>query len=205
MPKNRIVLSGKASRRVRDQLTAQVARIVWANKLAPETLKLPATKAVPEIQIFRLVLKPAGIGDALPVDILRCIDRAIGFPLIFELTASREDGSAQRSDPRGCHLQAAQRGRSRPMGGRRLLRHRLAAGRHAAAPLPVALDMARLYEQMLRQLIPLPARDGESIAAWPSGSASSPPSSANAGGSKADSIARNNSTAKSSSTASIGN
>lgn len=35
-----------------------------------------------------------GVGDELPVEVLRCIDRAIGFPLIFELTASHENGAA---------------------------------------------------------------------------------------------------------------
>ncbi len=32
-------------------------------------------------------------------------------------------------------------------------------------PLPVALDLHRLYEQMLRQLVPVPARPGVSMAA----------------------------------------
>ena len=32
-------------------------------------------------------------------------------------------------------------------------------------PLPVAVDLARLYEQILRQLAPIPAREGESISA----------------------------------------
>ncbi|MCO6440785.1 MAG: DUF4391 domain-containing protein, partial [Nitrococcus mobilis] len=94
VPKNRIVVSGKPGRRVRDQLTTRVARIVWQYKLAPETVNLRGSKAVPEIQIFSLVLKQAGVGGELPVDILRCIDRTIGFPLIFELIASREDGTA---------------------------------------------------------------------------------------------------------------
>ena len=165
VPKNRIALSGKASRRVRDQLTAQVARIIWVNKLAPETLKLPATRAVPEIQIFRLALKPAGISDELPSDILRSIDRAIGFPLIFELTASREDGAARDQ----IRVAASYKRPSEAEAGQWVIGDYFATdwlpADTARASLPVALDLARLYEQMLRQLIPLPAREGESIAA----------------------------------------
>jgi hypothetical protein len=165
VPKNRIALSGKATRRVRDQLTTRVVRIIWANKLAPETLKLPATRAVPEIQVFQLVLKPAGIGDELPADILRCIDRAIGFPLIFELTASREDGAARDQ----IRVAASYKRPSEAEAGQWVIGDYFAADwlpvNTPRAPLPVALDLAGLYEQMLRQLIPLPARGGEPIAA----------------------------------------
>lgn len=93
VPKNRIMVSGTPGRRVRDQLTTQVSRITWQYKLAPETMNLKGSKAVPEIQIFRVALKPAGVTDDLRVEVLKCIDRAIGFPLIFELTSSREDGA----------------------------------------------------------------------------------------------------------------
>lgn len=37
------------------------------------------------------------------------------------------------------------------------------SARAALPPLPVALDLANLYEQMLRRLIPVPARTGESL------------------------------------------
>lgn len=165
VPKNRIAVSGKPSRRVRDQLAAQVAKIVWQYKLAPETLNLSATRAVPEIQVFKLALKPEGVTDELPDDLLRCIDRAIGFPLIFELTASREDGAARDQ----VLVAATYKRPSEAQAGQWVIDDYFATDWLPAdtprAPLPVALDLARLYEQMLRQLIPLPAREGESIAA----------------------------------------
>lgn len=164
VPKNRIVVAGKLSRRVRDQLTTQVARIVWQYKLAPETLNLPATKAVPEIQVFTLTLKPAGIGDELPIDVLRCIDRAIGFPLVFELSAGREDGAA-RNQVRvaATYKRPSEADASKWVIGEYFATDWLSADT-TRAPLPVALDLDRLYEQMLRQLIPVPARQGESMA-----------------------------------------
>lgn len=52
-------------------------QIVWAYKLAPETLHLPARPGVPEIQAFSLQLKTQELDRA----VLRCIDGAILFPI----------------------------------------------------------------------------------------------------------------------------
>lgn len=165
VPKNRIMVAGTPSRRVRNQLSAQVARITWQYKLAPETLNLKGSKAVPEIQMFRVALKPAGVSDDLPVDVLKCIDRAIGFPLIFELTAGREDG-ARRDAIRvaATYKRPSEADASKWVIGDYFATDWLPADT-PRAPLPVALELARLYEQMLRQLIALPAHEGESIAA----------------------------------------
>jgi hypothetical protein len=165
VPKNRIVVSGAPGRRVRDQLTTQVARITWQYKLAQETLNLKGSKAVPEIQIFRIALKPAEVSDDLPVDVLKCIDRAIGFPIIFELISNREDGA-----PRDAIRIAATYKRPSEADARKwVIEDYFATDWLPAdtprASLPVALDLPRLYEQILRELLPIQARPGESIAA----------------------------------------
>jgi hypothetical protein len=165
VPKNRIVVAGSPSRRVRDQLTSQVARIVWQHKLSPETVNLHASKAVPEIQIFRLELKPGEFSDALPVDVLRCIDRAIGFPLMFEITASRVDGRvSDRIRVAATYKRPSEADASKWVIGDYFATDWLPVGT-PRSPLPVALDLPRLYEQLLRQLIPLHARPGESMTA----------------------------------------
>ncbi|WP_210386894.1 DUF4391 domain-containing protein [Ectothiorhodospira sp. PHS-1] len=165
VPKTRIYAAGQPGRRVRDKIAQQVARIDWQYKLAPETLNLKASRAVPEIQVFTLPLKPGGVTEELPDDILRCIDRAIGFPLIFELTASRADGAARDQ----VRVAATYKRPNEAEAGKWVMGEYFATDWLPAdasrAPLPVALDLARLYEQMLRQLIPLPAREGESIEA----------------------------------------
>ncbi|HYW91987.1 MAG TPA: DUF4391 domain-containing protein [Gammaproteobacteria bacterium] len=165
VPKTRIYAAGQPGRRVRDKIAQHVARIVWQYKLAPETLKLKANRAVPEIQVFTVALKPAGVGDELPEDVLRCIDRAIGFPLVFELTASRDDGAA-RDQVRiaATYKRPSEADASKWVIGEYFATDWLPAGA-PRAPLPVALDLPRLYEQMLRQLVPVPARPGESLAA----------------------------------------
>ena len=165
VPKNRILVSAAASRRVRDQLTNQVARITWQYKLAPETLNLKGSKALPEIQIFRLALKPAGVSDDLPVEVLKCIDRAIGFPLIFELISSREDGARRDA----IRVAATYKRPSEADASKWVIDNYFATDWLPAdtprAPLPVALDLPRLYEQLLRELLPIQARPGESMAA----------------------------------------
>lgn len=165
VPKNRFDVAGKPSRRVRDQLTAQVARITWQYKLAPETLNLKGSKAVPELQVFSLVLKPAGAGDKLPEEVLRCIDRAISFPILFELIAHQKNGAASdQIRVAATYKRPSESDRSKWVIGDYFATDWLPADT-PREPLPVALDLARLYEQMLRRLIPLPARDAESIAA----------------------------------------
>lgn len=165
VPKNRFMVAGTTNRRVRDQLTAQVAKITWQYKLAAESLNLEGNETVPEIQVFKLALKPAGVADALPVDVLRCIDRAIGFPLIFELSASREDG-APRDDIR---VVATYKRPSDTDDRKRVMDDYFATGWMPAdtprVPLPMALDLPRLYEQILQRLIPVSARPGETLAA----------------------------------------
>lgn len=157
VPKTRIEAHGRPGARVRAALTADIARIVWQYKLAPQTLNLSARPDVPEIQILRIELK-AGVSE-VNIDVLRCIDRAISTPLIFECL--RADG--MRSTV------AAYKRPSEADRQKWVIGHYF-AGAWASAdtirqPLPVALDMARLYTGMLRQLMPWPARDGETLEA----------------------------------------
>ena len=44
---------------MKDLFVAQVEQIVWQYKLAPETINLPATPGVPEIQVFGIGSRPA--------------------------------------------------------------------------------------------------------------------------------------------------
>ena len=71
IPKSRIYDGAAASTALRDRFVREVDQITWVHKLAPETLNLSATSAVPEIQVFRVTLR----GDTLHDDVLRCIGR----------------------------------------------------------------------------------------------------------------------------------
>jgi len=81
LPKNKIYENSGATARLRELFVRQVEQIVWQYKLAPETINLPAKPGVPEIQVFAIQLKT----PELNLDVLRCIDGAVQFPIIFEL------------------------------------------------------------------------------------------------------------------------
>ena len=82
LPKNKIYEHGDANKRLKDLFVSQVEQIVWQYKLAPETINLPAKRGVPELQVFSIQLKKAELNE----EVLRCIDGAVQFPVIFELS-----------------------------------------------------------------------------------------------------------------------
>lgn len=153
LPKNKIYEHSVANTRLKDLFVEQVEQIVWLYKLAPDTLHLPARPGVPEIQIFSIQLKT----PELHGDVLRCIDGAIPFPILFELTFDdRTQAVAAYKRPNDADA-------SRwvisdyfasdwvPMDSER-------------TAMPVALHLGGLYEQLLHRLIPLPARPQETLA-----------------------------------------
>lgn len=155
LPKSKIYTHAKPSAAVRALFVAQVEQITWRYKLAPETINLAAKPAVPEIEVFELALKTPDLSDA----VLRCIDKAIPFPILFEL---RFEGYTQPV--------AAYKRPSEASTSQWVVSDYFAGSWQsdevdgAARPgLPVALDLQGLYEQILRQHLPVPAWAGESL------------------------------------------
>ncbi len=152
LPKSKIYEHGKPSRAVRDGFVKQINQIVWQYKLAPETINLPSRPSVPEIEIFSIELKTADVSE----DVLRCIDKAIPLPIFYNLSFD------------GCIKTVAAYKRPSDADASRWVVDAYFAspwlpadGKRSA--LPVALDMAGLYEQMLRRLMLTPARSGETL------------------------------------------
>lgn len=150
--KTKIYAHAKPTAAVRALFVAQVETITWAYKLAPETINLPAKPTVPEIEVFEIGLKTPELSHA----VLRCIDKAIPFPILFNL---RFEGRTQAI--------AAHKRPSDAAGGQWVVGDYHAtpwqSDRLARPGLPVALDLAGLYEQLLRQHLAVPARAGESL------------------------------------------
>ena len=150
--KAKIYAHAKPSAALRALFVDQVESITWAYKLAPETINLPAKPDVPEIEVFEIALKLPDVNHS----VLRCIDKAIPFPILFVL---RYDGHSQPV--------AAYKRPSDAASGQWVV------GDYHAAPwqkdgvvrpgLPVTLDLQGLYEQLLRQHLVVPARAGESL------------------------------------------
>jgi len=150
--KSKIYDHAKPTAATRALFVSQVEQIIWAYKLAPESINMPAKPAVPEIEVFEVSLKTPNINYA----ILRSIDKAIPFPILFNL---RFDGRVQAI--------AAYKRPSEAKTGDWVLGDYQAAPWQTDAttrpPLPIALDMQGLYEHLLRAHLSLPARPGESL------------------------------------------
>jgi hypothetical protein len=155
LPKSRIYAHARPSRRLQKKFADEVAQIVWAYKLAPETIRLDAKPDVPEIQVFAITLKDAAAG-AISEDIFRCIDRAIGFPILYELFAG------DRVQAVAAYKRPSEADSAKWVVGDYFASPWLAADADRS-PLPVALDLAALYRLLLSRVMPHPARDGESL------------------------------------------
>lgn len=152
IPKSKIYEHASASSALKERFVQQVEQIIWAYKLAPETVNLPATATVTEIQIVRVTLK----GSSLDQDLLKAIDRAIPFPLIFELInngRTKLTAAYKRPSDSDAHHWVV---------GNYFETDWWSKGTLCQA-LPVALDIAGLYEQLMYHLISIPSRPQESL------------------------------------------
>lgn len=152
LPKNKIYEHSGATPAVREMFVRQIEQIVWQYKLAPETINLSAKPGVPEIQIFAVQLKTPDLNR----DVLRCIDGAVQFPIIFELTF---EGKTQ--------VVAAFKRPSESDSNRWVVSDYFSTQwmptDGARVAMPLALDLGVLYEQFLQRLIPLPLRQNETL------------------------------------------
>ena len=153
LPKNKIYEHSGASPSIHEMFVRQVEQIVWEFKLAPETINLASKPGVPELQIFAIQLKTPSLNH----EVLRCIDGAIQFPIIFELTF---EGKIQ--------VVAAFKRPSESDSNRWVVSEYFStqwmSTDGARMAMPLALDLGVLYEQLLQRLIPLTLRQNETLA-----------------------------------------
>ena len=153
LPKNKIYEHSSATTRLKVSFVQQVEKIVWQYKLAPETINLPAKFGVPEIQVFSVTLKTPD----LSIDVLRCIDLVVQFPIIFEL---HFEGKTQviASYKRPNELDSVSWQLSDYFSTGWL------PSDMPRSDMPHVLDLGTLYEQILLRLITLPNRQHEILA-----------------------------------------
>ena len=152
LPKNKIYEHSKPSTKVKELFIRQVDKITWAYKLAPETINIPSTSSVPEIQVFHIELKT---GEFIE-DVLSCIDKAIPFPLIFELHYKHKQ-----------KIIAAFKRPSEADVTKWVVSDYFESDwldtDSERSTLPVALNLSKLYEKLLAPLMPHQSRDDENI------------------------------------------
>lgn len=153
VPKTKIYAHARPRKSVKEKFVAQVSEIIWKYKLSPQTTNLTARDGYSEIQVFEIALRQQDLGN----DVLTAIDRAIPYPIIFHLVYDKQVKSV------AAYKRPAQDGTD----GWVLEDYFETAWLIAntpAQPLPVALDIKSLYEQMMKAYIDLPARSGETMA-----------------------------------------
>lgn len=150
--KKKIYQYAKPSAALKAKFVAEVEQIVWQYKLAPETINLPARSGVPEIQVFGIALKTPELSE----QVLRCIDQAIPFPIFYQLSFGGKVKVA------AAYKRPSEADASQWVVDGYFESPWLPADAKRTA-LPVALDMAGLYEQMLRQLMPGGPKAGETL------------------------------------------
>ncbi|ARU58204.1 hypothetical protein OLMES_4188 [Oleiphilus messinensis] len=167
LPKEKIYQYASPSHAIKQKFVRLVDRIVWQFKLSPETINIPATKSVPEIQIFDLYLKPnrplksgayQSNSDDLMVDeaILRTIDKAIPFPIFYCI---QDDEGKQQ------YAMAYKRPHEADSSQWVVEDYFYCPVREeeSAEKLPAKTNLNGLYEHLLRRLISEPAKSGESL------------------------------------------
>lgn len=152
LPKTKIYEYAGPSTALKKIFVDQVEQITWSYKLAPETINIPATKAVPEIQVFTVALKTGELEEDIP----RCIDKAIPFPILFELAY---DGKVKAV---ACYKRPNEADNAKWVLSSYFETPWLAADAQRQA-LPIMLDLATMYAELLRAIIPHPAKQGESL------------------------------------------
>jgi hypothetical protein len=152
VPKNKIYEHGRVGARLKEKFVQQVEQIVWQYKLAPETINLPARPGVAEIQVFTLQLKVPELGH----DVVSCIDQAVQFPIVFELVCGG------RARVVACYKRPSETDASRWVLSDYFESDWCPVDIDRVA-MPLALDLATLYEQLLHRLMPLPPRAQESL------------------------------------------
>ena len=143
LPKTKVYEHAKAGEKLRQIFVDQVDQIVWQYKLAPQTINLSANKSISEIQIFLIRLRGAELAE----DVLRAIDKAIAFPIIFELT----HGGKRKTI-------ASYKRPSEVDGTKWVVSEYFGTGweveDNSRQPLPSALNLSALYDKLLSTLIP---------------------------------------------------
>lgn len=143
---------GTISTAVRGKFISEVQRITWEYKLANATINLPGTPSVPEVQVFEISTKQSDVSD----QVLSAIDKAIPFPIIFEITRDFGNGQVRMV---AAHKQF---GAGAPKGSQYFSTGWQAA-ETARQPIPTAITLPALYAALLEPLTEVEVRPGEEM------------------------------------------
>jgi len=152
LPKSKIYENANVNTKIKDKFVNQIKKIVWQYKLSSDTLNLDATDKVPEIQVFDLFIKTKEVDQSL----LEVIDKAIAFPIIFQIYKDNK-----------VKIKAAYKRPSESANNKWVIESYFESEwldkDTAKQPMPQALDLGKLYEQILKALMPVEVTGNKTI------------------------------------------
>ena len=143
IPKSKIYEHGSINTAIKDKFISQIDKIVWSHKLASETLNLEASKNVPEIQVFDIHLK----GKELEEELLKVVDKTIPFPIIYQI---HQNGKIK---VKAAYKRPSESDNSKWVTESYFESDWLSSDT-SKTPLPVVLNLNKLYEAILYSLMP---------------------------------------------------
>lgn len=152
IPKNKIYEHGYSSTTIKQLFINEVDQIRWSYKLAPNTVNLPATITVQEIQVISITLRSNSLKD----EVLQTIDKSIPSPILFEIIAGKKFQYA------ACYKRRNESDKSKWVISS-YFRSSWFEEDSEKSYLPVALSMESLYTMLLKALIPLECHKNETI------------------------------------------
>jgi hypothetical protein len=152
MPKNKIYAYSNPRTRITELFVREVDKITWEYKLSPQTLNVPASGFVKEIQIIAIDLKTTGLNH----DVLKTIDKVIPSPLLFVIRGNKK-----------FRYTAAYKRQNEADRSKWVISEYFTSDwikqTHDKQPLPLVLNLKVLYEMLIKNLIPLKPAHKESM------------------------------------------
>lgn len=151
VPKTQIFKRATPAAATKKLFSAYVGEIRWLYKLSQSTINLPPAEGYIEIQVFALNLKSATID----FKVLGTIDKTVPYPVFFRLQYNNlvnfvtSFKRPQKDSKNWLQSDYLQTGWQQTMTG--------------SKPLPIALNIKTLYEQMLLHHVKIPLRQNETI------------------------------------------
>lgn len=150
--KSKIYEHAGVNTKLKERFVRDIDKILWAYKLSPQTINIPASQNVHELQVFTVDLKVPN----LSVEVLHTIDKAVPSPIIFELNYNGK----QRYIAAYKRVSEADKTKWVISG---YFETQWYSASDKRKELPMVLNMAALYQAILKSIISLPVRDGEGM------------------------------------------
>ncbi|PWQ97869.1 DUF4391 domain-containing protein [Leucothrix pacifica] len=156
VPKETIYQQTDPSNEIKQLFVNQIAEIRWRHKLASDTLNIPATAEVSEIQVFDITLKPDV--SSLDLRVLETLDKTIPSTIYYQIYDAQKKTvqcimAAKRANVRN----------EKQMIIQDYFSTEWVKLTDEYQNIPIAVDLTSLYQALLRSLLTEPALPNESL------------------------------------------